>query len=149
MTARPEDILVAYDPGTVGVGTQASLLEVRSSFPEMRGGADTYYEDFTSGLRGFVESRRAALDVDGGVADVLSPDWLASPPSSCPCGSPAPRVRFREEPRARPGDLSRLFVRKGAAVADPPAAVGSDITRLFARKAAPGADIARLYAKKP
>ena len=87
MTARSEDILVAYNPGVVEVGTQAGLLEVRSEFPEMRGGADTHYEDFTSGLREFVETRMAARVADGGMADVFSPDWLASP---CPCSSAPP-----------------------------------------------------------
>jgi len=61
--ARPEDILVAYDPDTVSVGNQADPLEVhggRRAFREMTGGADTYHEDFTSGLRDFVTARAAA-----------------------------------------------------------------------------------------
>jgi hypothetical protein len=69
--ARPEDILLAYNPDTVSIGNQASPLEVhggRRSFHEMTGGADTYHEDFTSGLRDFVTARAAA---SGGGTDSL------------------------------------------------------------------------------
>ena len=96
--ARPEDILVAYDPVTVSVGNQADPLEVhggRRAFREMTGGADTYHEDFTSGLRDFVAARQAAGGFDdttggsthvggwfgGAGADpsalVVGLDWLA------------------------------------------------------------------------
>jgi hypothetical protein len=96
--ARPEDILVAYDPDTVSVGNQADPLEVhggRGAFREMTGGADTYHEDFTSGLRDFVAARQAAGGFDdptggstlvggwfgGAGADpsalVVGLDWLA------------------------------------------------------------------------
>lgn len=92
--ARPLDIMVGYDPGVVSLRDQAHPLEVRSpaGYPEMTGGADTYYEDFTSGLRDFVAARAGAAEAadgptlvggwfGGGGADpsalVLGVDWLA------------------------------------------------------------------------
>lgn len=92
--ARPLDIMVGYDPGVVSLRDQAHPLEVQSpaGYPEMTGGADTYYEDFTSGLRDFVAARAGAAEAadgptlvggwfGGGGADpsalVLGVDWLA------------------------------------------------------------------------
>lgn len=62
---RPEDLLVAYAPSTVTLGDQSHLLEISGggppgAFPERGGDADTYYEDFTSGLRDYVAARMAA-----------------------------------------------------------------------------------------
>ena len=59
---RPEDLLAAYAPGTVTLGDQSRLLEISTggppgAFPERGGDADTYYEDFTSGLRDYVAAR--------------------------------------------------------------------------------------------
>lgn len=89
---------MAYHPDTGSVGNQADPLEVhggRRAFREMTGGADTYHEDFTSGLRDFVAARRAAGGFDdptggstlvggwfgGAGADpsalVVGLDWLA------------------------------------------------------------------------
>ncbi|GFR88935.1 hypothetical protein ElyMa_002530100 [Elysia marginata] len=64
--ARPEDIFVAYDPNTVG--NQTAPLESRRAFCEMTGGADTYYEDFMSGLRDFVAARQAAEESSNNVS---------------------------------------------------------------------------------
>jgi hypothetical protein len=66
-TTSPNDLLIAYDPGSLPSG-QSSPLEVLSSGPfgEMTGGADTHFEDFTSGLRAYVESQREAGSAMGG-----------------------------------------------------------------------------------
>lgn len=86
--ARPEDILVAYDPDGVTLGDQAAPLEVRGGseakdpFPEMTGGADTYYADFTTGLRDFVAARQRAAPaalagIDGGDAADSDPTLVS------------------------------------------------------------------------
>ena len=69
---RPEDLLVAYAPGTVTLGDQSRLLEISGggppgAFPERGGDVDTYYEDFTSGLRDYVAARMStnATENDG------------------------------------------------------------------------------------
>ena len=83
--AKPEDILVAYDPDTVTNGDQASLLEVhRVPFKEMTGGADTYYSDFTAGLHEFVAARlgKTMTSFEGGAdpsAVVLGIDFAEEP----------------------------------------------------------------------
>lgn len=66
--AEPDKILLAYDSGLVTMGDQAHPLELRNervggAYSELSGDADTYYEDFTSGLREYVATRGAA---DGG-----------------------------------------------------------------------------------
>ncbi len=75
-TALPEELLVAYSPGVVTLGDQARPLEVvevggrngpAGGYPERTGGADEYYEDFTSGLRDYVTGLLAAGSADPGV----------------------------------------------------------------------------------
>jgi hypothetical protein len=96
--ARPEDILVAYDTGVVSLNDLALPLEVTGgnspgAFPEITGGSDSNYDDFTSSLREFVEARRViGSGEDGGPtmvggwfggtgadpsAVVLGIDWLS------------------------------------------------------------------------
>lgn len=87
-TKAVNDLLLAYDPAASGVASEMSdhsgaVVEVQS---EMTGGADTYFEDFSTGLRELVASQRseagsAGAWFGGGGANpvglIAGVDWMA------------------------------------------------------------------------
>ena len=131
--ADPLQLLLAYDPGVVTTSTQGEALEVHSNqkaaadgyFAEIRGGGDTYYEDFSEGLQEYAAAYRKNNSSDlwvGGGADpsafVAGVDWMeeaeddaaAAAEEECSCRETAPGDPGAGAPSSAVVSLASLII---------------------------------------